>query len=322
MSGVDETGNLVVLEASLSLKEILMEIDTPFPTKLKTVSDAPEPLRSALIENFSSEERVRLLVHAPAFSTEDEKTPATVLAVSNSGWLLASETENGGATVQKSDFGDTLFLELTSILLLGQLRVSFATGATSSSITIKFETVGEDSYREAIDLILRGIDPALSAVVEGDLKETSIFEAWPMKIRSEAQRFSPKGQRLLAAIQWTAILDGLQQLTPAGALLITERELVLISEETESSTDRPLDVPSGAEPKESTGGIITFVPRARLSDFSVTHQEGFDVLALQLRSAQGEEKLEVIFPSNHEKAVSKAMAQMLPHQRSANPTIN
>jgi hypothetical protein len=315
MSGVDETGNLVVLEASLSLKEILMEIDTPFPIKLKTVSDAPEPLRSALIENFSSEERVRLLVHAPAFSTEDEKTPATVLAVSNSGWLLASETENGRATVQKSDFGDTLFLELTSILLLGQLRVSFATGATSSYITIKFETVGEDSYREAIDLILRGIDPALSAVVEGDLNETSIFEAWPMKIRSEAQRFSPKGQRLLAAIQWTAILDGFQQqLTPAGALLITERELVLISEETESSIDRPLDVPSGAEPKESTGGIITFVPRARLSDFSVSHQEGFDVLALQLRAAQGGEKLEVIFPSNHEKAVSKAMAQMLPDQ--------
>jgi hypothetical protein len=42
-----------------------------------------------------------------------------VLAVTNNGWLLASETEDGGATVEKSNFSDTLFLELKSILLLG-----------------------------------------------------------------------------------------------------------------------------------------------------------------------------------------------------------
>src|SRR4029077_2460322 len=56
-----------------------MEIDTRFPTKLNAVSDAPEPLRSALVESLPSGEPVRLLVHAPAFTTEDEKSPATVL---------------------------------------------------------------------------------------------------------------------------------------------------------------------------------------------------------------------------------------------------
>ena len=54
-----------------------MEIDIRFPTKLDAISDAPEPLRTALVESFSAEQPARLLVHAPAFSTMNEKTPAT-----------------------------------------------------------------------------------------------------------------------------------------------------------------------------------------------------------------------------------------------------
>ena len=37
-----------------------------------------------------SEEPVRLLVYAPAFAGVDEKSPSTLLAVTNNGWLLAS----------------------------------------------------------------------------------------------------------------------------------------------------------------------------------------------------------------------------------------
>jgi hypothetical protein len=289
-----------------------MEIDTPFPARLNTVSDAPEPLRSALVESFPSGELVRLLVHAPAFSTEDEKSPATVLAVTNKGWVVASETENGSAVLEKSDFSDTLFLELKSILLLGQLRISFAAVDTSYSVAIKFDTVGDELYREAIDLIVAGIDPALVGVAEKDRSEDPMFQAWPLKVRNEAQRYVPRGQRLLAAIQWPAIVGGFQQqLTPAGALLITERELVVISEEQKSSAEPPLEASSAEEPKERVGGIITFVPRVRLADFHLSRQESVDVLALQVRAAHGGEKLEIIFPSSDERTVSKAMEQML-----------
>ena len=209
-----------------------MEIDTRFPTKLNTVSDAPEPLQSALVKNLPSTEPVRLLVHAPAFATEEEKSPATVLAVTNTGWLVASETEGGSAAVEKSDFSDTLFLELKSILLSGQLRISFAAVDKSHFVTIKFETVEDQYYREAIDLILAGIDPALTGVAKKDPNEASMFEGWPMKVRNEAQRYWPRGQRFLAAIQWPAVFGGPQgELAPAGALLITERELVVIEEE-------------------------------------------------------------------------------------------
>jgi hypothetical protein len=288
-----------------------MEIDPRFPTKLSTVSDAPEPLRSALAASLPSGESTRLLVHAPAFATGDEKTPATVLAVTNNSWLVASETEGDGAAVEKSKFSDTLYLELKSILLLGQLRICFARVDKSYSVTIRFETVEDHFYREAIDLILAGIDPALTGTVEEGRSEASIFEGWPMKIRNEAQRYWPRGLQFLAAIQWQAVSGGTQgQLAPAGALLATERELVVISEEKEFLTERPPETPSADESKAIFGGIITFIPRVRLKDFHVSHRESLGLLALQVRGAHGGEKLEVIFPTDIEKAVSNAMEQM------------
>src|SRR6516162_2708193 len=296
-----------------------MEIDPRFPTKLSTVSDAPEPLRSVLAASLPSGESTRLLVHAPAFATGDEETPGTVLAVTNNSWLVASETEGDGAVVEKSKFSDTLYLELKSILLLGQLRICFAAVDKSYSVTIRFETVEDHFYREAIDLILAGIDPALSGTVEEGRSEASMFEGWPMKIRNEAQRYWPKGQQFLAAIQWQAVSGGTQgQLAPAGALLATERELVVVLEEREFLSERPPETPSAGESKAIFGGIITFVPRVRLKEFHVSHQEGSGVLALQVHAAHGGEELQVIFPSDDEMAVSKAMERMLVSRDSTN----
>jgi hypothetical protein len=296
-----------------------MEIDTRFPTKLSSISDAPEPLRSALVASLPSGESTRLLVHAPAFGTADEKTPATVLAVTNSGWLVVSGTETGSAAVEKSNFSDTLYLELKSILLLGQLRICFAAVDKSYSVPIRFETVEDEYYREAIDLILAGIDPALTGAVGTGRSEASILEAWPMKIRNEAQRYWPRGQQFLAAIHWqqTAIGGDQKRLVPAGALLATERELVAISEEGEFLEERPSEAPFIKESKAIFGGAITFVPRVWIKDFHVSHQEDFGLLALQVHSAHGGEELKIIFPSNDEMAVSKAMEQMLPSRDSA-----
>jgi hypothetical protein len=278
-----------------------MEIDSRFPSKLDSVSDAPEPLRSAVAENCPSPESVRLVVHAPAFSTVDETSPATVLAVTDSGWVVASETEEGSASTEKSNFSDTLFLELTSILLSGQLSICFATVGTSYSATIKFDTVGEEFYREATDLMLNGIDQTVASRSENGGDAASISETWPMKFRIEAERYRPKGQRLLAATQWPAIFGGFErELAPAGALLITEREVVLISEEKASPRQHSGDL-------HEFGGIITYFPLVRLADFHVSHHERFGVLALQVHATHGGEKLEIIFPSDHERAVSQAM---------------
>ena len=300
-----------------------MKPDIRFPTKLDTVTDAPEPLRSALVKNLPSGEPIRFLLHAPAFSTGEENTPATLLAVTKNGWLVAWETEDGSAAQEMSDFNDTLLIELTSILLLGQLRISFAARNSLHSVTMNFDTVGHEFYREATDLILAGIDPTITAEAEKDRNLSSMFEAWPLKFRNEAQRYSPRGQQLLSAIHWPAIFNESQrQLASAGALLITERELVLISEAKESLGESTAEAPPAEETKErsldqETAEIITFVPRVRLTDFQVRHQEGSAVLALQIHGAHGEENLEINFPSDEQESVSEAMKQMLSSRGSA-----
>ena len=161
-----------------------------------------------------------------------------------------------------------------------------------------------------------------------------------MKFRNEAQRYWPRGQRLLAAIQWPA---NQRQLAPAGALLMTERELVLLSEGKISSEELSAVASSSGEPEETPptpmppkvvnptetpsapgnvyefADIITFVPRVRLADFQVSHQEN-GLLTLQLAASQGGEKLEITFPSDHQEAVLKGMDQIMPSRSSANPT--
>src|SRR6266436_2411017 len=162
------------------------------------------------------------------------------------------------------------------------------------------------------DVCSSDLDPALSGVAEKDRNEASMFEGWPMKVRNEAQRYWPRGQQFLAAIQWPAVFGGPQgELAPAGALLITERELVVITEEKEFAAESRAEAPSALEPKEIFGGIVTFVPRVRLRDFHVSHQENFGVLALQVHATHGGEELKVIFPSDDEMAVLKAVEQML-----------
>jgi hypothetical protein len=283
-----------------------MAIDTRFASKLDSVYDAPEALRNVLADNIASQESVRLLVHAPTFSTMNERSPATVLAVTNNGWLVASVAEEGGVSAEKCNFSDTLFLELASILLLGQLKIYFAAVGTTYSAIMRFDTVGEDLYREAIYLMLNGIDQKPAPAAYNDPDTASISEAWPIQFRNEAQRYRPKGQRLLAATQWPAVIGGFQrELSPAGALLVTRRELVLISEEKTSPRQYAGDL-------HKFGGIITYFPLARLGDFHVSHHERFGVLALQVHATHGGETLEIIFPSDHEKAVSAAMEQACP----------
>jgi hypothetical protein len=318
-----------------------MKIDARFPTKLESLSDAPEPLRTALEKSLPAKAAVRLLVHAPAFLSGDEKSPATLLAVTNQGWLVAAQAEEGGVALVKSDFSNTLFFELTSILLLGQLIISFSEAGQAHSVTINFERVEDQFYHQAIDLMLASIDPARPAMTEKDRNETSMFEAWPMKFQSEAQRYWPRGQQLLAAIQWPA---DQRQLAPAGALLMTERELVLISEGKKSAAELSPVSSSGEDSKERPPApilaktvnptetpsvpanvyefaeIITFVPRVRLASFQVSDQENA-VLTLQLQASEGGERLEIPFPPDHEKAVRHGMEQLMRSRNSANETI-
>ena len=282
-----------------------MENNTRFPAKLDAITDVPEPFRSALKKKLGSDKRIRLPVHAPSFSTGKKKFPATLLAVTDKGWLVASDSQQSDTSVSASIFSETLFLELTSILLFGQFKSYFAMFGTSFCATANFNTVGEQYYREAIQLILNGIDGVDNIETEKDREPTQLFDDWPFRFRMEAERYWPRGQRLLAAVQWPAVVGGFRrELSAAGALLVTERELVVISEEKHSPRQLSGD-------NYEFGGIITYFPLMRLADFKIRTQEHFSVLALDVHAALGGETLEIIFPSGFESHVAKAMESIL-----------
>lgn len=287
-----------------------MDIDKNFPTKLTNVDDVPRPFRDALNDRVSSKEHVESLIYSPAFATLENLpegltpitpdrilAPASLLAVLGDRWLIATEEEDG-IKVEQSSFADTLFIELTSILLSGELKIYFAAVGTYYASTLSFNTVGEEVYREAIGLILDGIDQAKST---GYDHNDSILRTWPLKFRLEAERYCPKGQRLTTATRWTSFNGELDHaLSPSGALLVTERELVFISEQKAFPRQHAGDL-------HKFGGIITYFPLIRLSDFHISHHGHFGVLALLINAPHGSEKLEIAFPSDREKAVLKSM---------------
>jgi hypothetical protein len=273
-----------------------------YPHKLDSIGEAPEEFSRTLESHLPSGEKIPLIIYAPATSVGEEKLPATVFGITNDGWLLASESR-GGVSVEKCKFDDTLLIELTSIVLEGQLKIDFASEGSSRSTAVQFSTVEERLYREAIDLLLEGIERSHASKSESDRSVEKVLKDWPLRFRNEAMQYLPKGQPLLAATQWPAILSGFQrELAPAGALLATERELVLFADE---------KMPEGYEGEWAKyGGIITYFPLVRLADIQVKSQERFSVLALQVHASHGGETLEIMFPSDHREAVSKVMEQM------------
>jgi hypothetical protein len=275
-----------------------MKTDTRFATKLDSVDDVPEPMRGALAEKVPSHEPIRLLVHSPDISTNEGESPisATLLAVTSERWLVVSGSEERNVSVEDCKFEDTLFLKLTSLILWGELKIHFAAVGTSFSAGMRFNTITEGFYREAIDLLLECMDQApAQATPADDENTTAIFENWPLEFRTAALRYRPKLQRILAATQWPSVVDGWRRtLCAAGALLMTERELVLISQQ---KTSHPLHA-------LGVGNIIYF-PLARLWDFHVSQEQGLGVLALEAHAKRGRERVEILFPADYGKALLK-----------------
>ena len=284
-----------------------MSLDTRFASKLERVDDAPEPLRGALRRRLPPEETISLLAYSPAHASAGAQSPATALAVTDRGWLVVSE-ESGGAEAAGCAFDDTLLVELSEILLLGTLKIHFAPGGETRSGCVTFNTVMEALYREAAELVLKGIGPA-SETARGEALPAAALEDWPMKFRNAVIKALPKGRRLLAATCWAPVSGGFQRRlapavwksvrpapaelpipqAPAGALALTEREILLIVEHEAEDRLRAGD-------RQSYGNITTYLPLARCSRAGLSHHDRFSILALEAHGRHGGEKLEIILP--------------------------
>ena len=55
------------------------------------------------------------------------------------------------------------------------------------------------------------------------------------------------------------------------------------------------------------GRTITCLPLRRLSDSHISHHGRFGLLTLLIKAAHSADKLEIVFPSDREKAVSRTV---------------
>jgi hypothetical protein len=169
---------------------------------------------------------------------------------------------------------------------------------------VHFDTVVKKLYHEAVGLILEGVDGVPNRpAMRSDEASVNAVESWPIHFRNSVPENVANGQRLLGATQWPAVQSGFgRELAPAAALLATDREIVLISDEKSWG--------GGRESKYGT--IATHFPVVRLGKYSLNPHPRFTILDLEMHASHGGEKLEIIVPSDHADAISKVMNQAKP----------
>jgi len=108
-----------------------------------------------------------------------------MLALTDQRWLIFEEEEDESVSVSEVPFDDTLLVELTEILLFGQLEIGFASGGEAQSSAVQFNTSMDKPYREAVQLALNGIQRLLPLPHDADSGQAALsLSEWPLKVRN------------------------------------------------------------------------------------------------------------------------------------------
>ena len=270
-----------------------------FATSAKRITELSSPFREAIMEQVGETEAVHDLIYSPAFNTAKFRSPASVLCVINQRWLIALLGEDRRIIVVQSSYDHTLSVELTLILLYGQLKMTYAANGEAKSVALQFNTVMHGTYARAIQHILDAIDQreevATSSLPLGNL----IVSAWPLKFRNFALLYAPKNSQFADGVCWeeTRAPFGCE-LAPAAALLLTERHVVVIAEE---RITRWFQFRRTAK----YGATITYFPLSRLTGFQMVARHRVCTLQIVASEENGTERFEILFPVDKQSAVSR-----------------
>jgi hypothetical protein len=274
-----------------------------FPTCITRVENVPPPFQEALSKYIEKSELVIDLMFSPAFKAGKFSTLASVLCVTDSRWFVVLLQDDGSVSVETASYETTLLLELTLILLYGQLKFDFVCNGQVRSTALHFNTVMKDDYCKVLQNMLDKIDNNLEGKVESNWRDSKVLREWPLKFRNVSSIYAPRGSRLLNGVQWGEIYGGFhRQLAPAAALLLTDRHIIIIAEEK----------PSGwfqFRERSHYGEIITYFPLDRLASFRISEHARFDILEIVGHEGHGSETLEVLLPHDHANAVKLLMKE-------------
>jgi hypothetical protein len=279
-----------------------------FATSAKRITDLPSPFREAIKDHVSETEAIHDLIYSPSFSTAKFQSPASVLCVTNQRWLIALLGEEGKVLVDRSSYDHTLSVELTLILLYGQLKMTYAANGEAKSVALQFNTVMHGTYARAIQYILDAIDQreevAFSSLPLGNL----IVSDWPLKLRNFSLLYAPKNSQFEDGVCWEETRGSFgRELAPAAALLLTDRHVVVIAEE---RITRWFQFGRTAK----YGAIITYFPLNRLTGFQMIARHRVCTLQIVASEKYGTERFEILFPVGKQSVVSRFTNGIIPGQ--------
>jgi len=176
---------------------------------------------------------------------------------------------------------------------------------TAYTSAAHFNTVTDGYYREATQLLLDGIEGhSRTARREASRFEAALLSNLPFKFRNAIVDNVPQGRQILFTTQWPTLIGGFRrELAPAAVLALTERELILI---TEDKPRRWFESKKG--PKYAN--IATYLPLARLAQYRISRHPKFCLLELETHVSHGGEVFEIMFPSEHESKVAECMERV------------
>jgi hypothetical protein len=259
-----------------------------FPTHILSLEEAPEIFRLALQENLA--EQADLILYSPSFQSERRQS-ASLFAITASGWLVLTDDAEGNVRVHRASYDDTLLLELTVILLYGCLRIDYLVKGRAQSVSMEFNAVRSKDYESAVFRVLGHIDGQVGNYISQSELDARL-DPLPLKFHNAALRYLPIGQRLHSVVHWPACVGGMhrwlsKELAPEAMMLLTDRELMLISEERAKSWFRI------GQGETRYGSIITYLPLPRLGRCRLGLEKGEPLAMLEIELHRGNQATEI-----------------------------
>jgi hypothetical protein len=273
-----------------------------------SAADVPETLRQPLEGALGAGELIERAVYSPAFKTSRFRFPASVVALTADRWLMAWEDE-GAVETEADHIEDLLSLELTCILLYGQLNVDSVKDGQYQASAVQFNTVAEHRYSELIRLALTRL--AGSAGEGSFLQENGErLRDYPLKFRNAGVLYLPPGERVLQSVCWDRLFGGFRrELVPATEVIRTERYLVIIAEEKTRGWFVKKETPYGE--------IIRYIPQRHLGKVAWEGGSRTGRALLEVRNAHGCETLEIDAPLDKSESLTALLGVEAPPQSEA-----
>jgi hypothetical protein len=279
-----------------------IETRSAFAAKLNTVDEAPEPLRGAVTQALGPDKNVRCLIFGPLQKMIDKVSPSSLLAILDHEWVVAVCGERARPQVHRCSFAATLLAELTEVLLYGRLRLDFVEHSRSRAVEVYFNTVMDWLYREALELLLRGIGGHCQFVGNNGNEPGAGIEALPMKFRNGIRRYSLGGDNVLGFVHWPAAVESKwillqQERVPEGVLVLTNTQLLLISEEKALWRGK-------SSQNARYGYVVTYCPSSRVASIQLREDEFYPVVDVTLCASQLRRVWKIYFSEDCKTAIN------------------